>query len=230
MQDLNAPNCERQNELVSFLYGELSDAEAPAFERHLNQCVSCSSELAGFKSVRRSVVAWRNESLTYSESPAQQTVSVDQRKPSAIAALRAFFDLSPLWMKAGVALATIVLCLLAGLAIVRWQVKDRQPVVVNNGYTRQQVDDMVAKRLQEERDKLRQGTQSSPTPERVAQSVPVERKAVNPAQRKQLAVKPDKSDFAKRPLSKTEREQLAADLRLLSSGDDIDLLNDSINQ
>jgi hypothetical protein len=34
----------------------------------------------------------------------------------------------------------------------------------------------------------------------------------------------------RRPLSRAEREQLAADLRLLSTDDDLDLLGDRINE
>jgi anti-sigma factor RsiW len=221
---MNAPNCERESDLISFLYGELSAAETPAFERHLQQCASCSAELTGFKNVRESVVAWRNESLSAAWSPSSPAV-VAERKPSAMAALREFFNLSPLWLKGAVAFATLVLCILAGLAVVRMQNKPEQPIV--KGYTEKDVQEMLAKRLAEERARVVEQSRGS---EEIVKAGTEPSQAGQPSQRG-IVVKHRQVEYAKRPLSKTEREQLAADLRLLSSGDsDIDLLSDSINQ
>jgi hypothetical protein len=49
-------------------------------------------------------------------------------------------------------------------------------------------------------------------------------KQTHPPMRKETAAK------NRRPLSRAEREQLAADLRLLPTDDDLDLLADRINQ
>jgi len=226
MKEMNAPNCERESDLISFLYGELSAAETPAFERHLHQCASCSAELTGFKNVRESVVAWRNESLSAAWSEPSPLV-VAERKPSAIAALREFFNLSPLWLKGAVALATLVLCILAGLAVVRMQNRPQQPVVVQ-GYTEKDVQDLLAKRLAEEQ--RARAVEQLRGSEEIVKAGTQSNQADQPSQRGTV-VKHRQIEYAKRPLSKTEREQLAADLRLLSSGDsDIDLLSDSINQ
>lgn len=229
MKDVNAPNCE--SELIGFLYGEMDAAETPAFERHLHQCAKCSAELAGFKSVRQSVVSWRNESLSFAPAALTnaQPVLTDERKPSAMAALREFFNLSPLWMKGAMAFATIALCLLAGLTVVRMQSQGRRGVV-NNGYTKEQVDQMIAQRLQEERDRSAKELQPRPD-SRVIVKDSNEQKPRSQTPHLQTMAKQRQPAYAKRPLSRTEREQLAADLRLSSSSDgDIDLLSDSINQ
>src|SRR6185295_13368167 len=124
--------CGRENDLVGFLYGELSESEATAFERHLRECAACNTELAGFGVVRESVVAWRNESLGSVALPSQNTNPSfgGKRQPgrSAVAALREFFNLSPLWMKGALAFATILFCVLAGLAVAR--LGDKPPVVL----------------------------------------------------------------------------------------------------
>src|SRR5205814_2083905 len=71
MKEVNAPNCGRENDLIAFLYGELSDVEARTFQHHMHDCPGCSAELETFKDIRESVVNWRNESLgLISESPA----------------------------------------------------------------------------------------------------------------------------------------------------------------
>jgi len=38
--------CEGTNELVGFLYGELTDWETRKFERHMQDCASCKAEYA----------------------------------------------------------------------------------------------------------------------------------------------------------------------------------------
>jgi hypothetical protein len=228
MSEMNVPKCEREGDVVSFLYGELSETETPAFQQHIHECASCSTELAGFKSVRKSVVAWRNESLGLVTSPAPAASEVSQPRPSALAALREFFSLSPLWMKGALALASVLFCLLAGLTIARWRTTSTPlgPVVVKSGYSQQEVDKMVAERVQAELDKTKELT-PEPTATVVNQPPTSGKRTVN----RIVVAGHGKSEYARRPLSKTEREQLAADLRLASANDsDIDLLGDSINQ
>jgi anti-sigma factor RsiW len=220
-------SCERETDLISYLYGELDATAVSGFEQHLSKCSRCSEELAGFKSVRESVVAWRNESLGFGVAPADAPVAqvVHERKRSAIAALREFFDLSPLWLKGALTFAALVLCLLAGFGVIQWQ-KNVQPVVVMNGYSQEQVNKMVADARQEERNQLK--VTSTPT-ETVAQQ-PKQQTPNNFTVRRSVASKPGQKEYARRPLSRTERQQLAADLRLLSNERDIDLLGDNINQ
>lgn len=122
-EEVNAPACERADDLIAFLYGELNDDQAQTFQRHMHGCNSCSGELAAFSGIRRSVVAWRDESLggisSRTAAPYATAAGVSQEKPSALAALREFFNLSPLWMKGAVAFATVLFCIFAGLAVAR---------------------------------------------------------------------------------------------------------------
>ena len=229
MKDVNAPNCERQEDLVSYLYDELNEVEARNFQLHIDNCRDCKAELASFQDVRKSVVAWRNESLAGVAFTPDYAKTMAVKRPSALAAFREFFSLSPLWLKGAVAFASILFCLLAGLAIARFQ-QTPAPAVVKSPATSDpseaQVNAMVERRVQEELQRVKQTSQ--PAPEVVASrdSTLSQRKIIRSA----TATNPIQQ--ARRPLSKSERQQLAADLRLVSARNEseIDLLDDGINQ
>ena len=236
MKEVNAPNCGRENDLIGFLYGELNDVEALAFERHVHECAGCSTELAGFKDVRGSVVAWRNESLGSIGLTGQTTGSSPTRageaRPSAMAALREFFNLSPLWMKGAVAFAAILLCVFAGLALMR--LRDKPPVAVVGAAdapanSQQELKALVEKRVQEELKRIKDAPEQATT---LTANNPPQKKPVKRMVNRNSEVVFDRSQGARRPLSKTEREQLAADLRLVSarSDSDLHLLDDTINR
>lgn len=230
-QITNAPDCERGEDLVSFLYGEASEREARDFEKHLQQCRGCQSEVGSFGRVREFVADWKMEALT-GLSPAQLTVAQPVGSRSAIAAVREFLALSPLWLKGAVAFATVLFCVLAVLTLGRWQAEERQPAVAGSDakYSEQQLRAMIEKAVADER-AVAQKSASSPADANVAvKTIPKQA-----AQRKGSGrVEPASVQMAKgrRPLSKSEREQLAADLRLFSTHDDegLNLLGDRINQ
>ena len=167
--------CDRAEELVAYLYGEASVAEAENFAQHLSVCAPCRDELSAFGAVRASVGAWRAEALSVSPS-----LTLDQadaspsnpfgtpaRKRSALVAVREFFTLSPLWLRAGTVAALVLVCALAALTVarieVRWDaggiafragVRDEgrvaQKVVevpAPVGFSQEQVDRMVAERV-----------------------------------------------------------------------------------
>ena len=92
----NSPSCERASDLIAFLYDEANDSERRDFELHLKECGDCREEVASFGLVRQSITTWRDEALSgFVSTPLAATT----KKKSAIAALREFFDLSPLWLK-----------------------------------------------------------------------------------------------------------------------------------
>jgi anti-sigma factor RsiW len=238
-------NCGRESELISFLYGELNDIEARTFQRHLRECAGCNAELAAFGDVRESVVAWRNESLgalgamvSPSEIAHQVTNVADARNRKATApstqsawsALRQFFNLSPLWLKAAVAFATLLFCLLAGLAVAR--LREEPKVVVTNpapALSQQEINALVDQGVQAELERriAQQQQKDALTAKDSSPKNPVKRN-----QNRNAVVAETKDQKARRPLSKTEREQLAADLRLVSGKNDseLNLLDDRINQ
>lgn len=218
----NSPNCERASELVAFLYNEANDGEKRDFELHLNQCAACREEVASFGGVRESIIAWRDEALSgFVSTPLPATA----RKKSAVAALRQFFDLSPLWLKAATGVAVVAFCVLAAVALVNM---NRKPSVAVGStpqktgvvYTQAEVDQLVKEAL----------AKQQRAPEPVKEDFYV-RQSQQPPRRKSVT-QPTQVAKSRRPLTRAEREQLAADLRLLSSNDEVglNLLADRINK
>lgn len=127
--------CERAGELVAYFYGEASRAERESFNSHLARCGACRDELAAFAEVRGAVGHWRAEILRHAPAPslaaafapeaprenASGAVAVPRR--TARAALREFFTLSPLWLRAGLAAAALCVCALVALAAVNAEVR-----------------------------------------------------------------------------------------------------------
>jgi len=233
MKEANSQSCAREHELIGFLYGELDEVERLAFQHHLNQCGSCSAELSGFRNVRESVVAWRNESLGsigLSVHAVPTLAPLSQQKHSALAAVREFLNLSPLWMKGAVAFVAVMFCVLAVIAVAR--LGEKQPVLMVAGpsqaQSQQEIDAIVKQRVQEELERIK-NSQTTDIVATAEDRIPPKR--VLKRGTKNIG---DNSHgySARRPLSKTEREQLATDLRLLSSNNDsdLDLLQDRINQ
>lgn len=183
--------CVRGEELVAYLYGEATKEEAALFGRHLEACAVCRDELAAFGGVRAELGEWRAEALgtvpsfNIGEALAPSNAP---RKRSARAALREFFSLSPLWLRAGACAATLAVCALLALTLaraeVRWGadglafragaagkvVERRVEVPVQNGYTEEQVHALVAKEVAQTRAQLIAESKQQPDerqPERV---------------------------------------------------------------
>jgi hypothetical protein len=236
MKDKTAPNCGRENDLITFLYGEMNDVEAQTFQRHVRVCASCNAELEAFRDVRESVVAWRNEALGVISSPVEKwaVTTADHKKPSALAALREFFELSPLWMKGALAVVSVLFCVMAVLAIARFRNKSPVATIANPGltaYSQQVLDAIVERRVREELIRREDALEKATNPISIrptANKTDIQRLS---ARSNTVASNPS-NQKARRPLSKTEREQLAADLRLVSvkTETDLDLLDDGINQ
>lgn len=204
----DSPECERSSDLMAFLYDEMNERESREFTSHLQSCANCRDEAASFGHVRQSVAAWRDEVLT-GFVPATTTPT----RPSAIAAFKQFFDLSPLWLKGAAAFAVLTFCVLVALAFVNFK-KPETVVTTNNGggYTQQDVDRLVKEAL------AKQLPPVEAVPNVAITVPPTPQKSVN----KQRSTN-------RRPLSRAEREQLAADLRLLPTDDELDLISDRIN-
>jgi anti-sigma factor RsiW len=214
----NSPICAQASNLIAFLYGEATDAEAHNVEQHLEECQACAQELASFGFVREAIATWREEALSVFTTA---TPAVHTHRKSALAAIRQFFELSPLWLKSATAFAAVVFCVLAALAMVQVSKEDRPPsipAIRNATYTRQDVDRIVNEALAKH--ELR-------TP-----AVEIQKVAQPPERRNAEMIRRGTAPKSRRPLSRAEREQLAADLRLLSTGNDLNLnlLGDLINE
>lgn len=208
------PECERASDLIAFLYNEADERERRDFQLHLNECSTCREEVASFGMVRESITAWRDEALAGFVS---QPVATNRK--SALTALRQFFDLSPLWLKGATAFAMLAFCVLAVMAFVKLQSNNVQVSSSSTvaTYTQEDVNRIVKEALAKQENAKPSETVAvvaSPKPKKSRNSI--------------------SSQFAtsRRPLSRAEREQLAADLRLLSTDDDttLHLLGDRINQ
>ena len=216
----NSPDCERAPDLMAFLYQEASEAEARDFQLHLQKCGSCRAEAASFGVVRESIMAWRDEALSgFVSSPVLKKPGAK----SALAALRQFFDLSPLWLKGATALAAVTFCVLAGLAIVKRENNHVSSTPVNQGtvYTQQDVDRIVKEELAKQK-------KTEPSPVETASDSALAVKSPKP--KGSRTATPNQIAKSRRPLSRAEREQLAAELRLQTTDATLNLLGDRINQ
>jgi hypothetical protein len=235
---VNAPNCGRESELIAFLYGELDREEEQTFNHHVLECAACHTEIEGLRNVRESVVLWRNESLVGVTASAAATVpatAVGQQKPSALAALRQFFDLSPLWMKGAVVFASLLFCLFAGLAVARLRETPSVPLAASpngNQYSERDIKAMVDRRVQDELQRIKNSPERATTAPLIVSSASRQIPGGRSLKRSTEVAGGAPFQKARRPLTKAEREQLAADLRLVSATSDgeLDLLGDRINQ
>lgn len=236
---LNRAKCDRGNDLIAFLYGEVDEREARDFEHHLQNCSECKVELGSFRQLRESVVAWRQESLTavsdYSvdsrSAPAQGRVrDGEPEKPSVAAAIRAFFGLSPLWARGALAFAAVLFCVVSILAIASLLTKP-QPnfVATDKVYSEHELQT----RIEQVQAKLRTQEKQNAEPANSVVAVSTKSQRVASSGAAQRLSKPvvDQPRTQRRPLTRAEREQLAADLRLVSTNDeaDLDLVSDRIN-
>ena len=213
MKTTNSPDCERSSDLMAFIYNEMDASESRDFESHLKQCAGCLDEAVSFGVVRESIVAWREEVLT---GFVPSTATPPRR--SAIAAFRQFFDLSPLWLKAATGFAVLTFCVLAVLLYVNLK---KEPAMIGAVYTQQDVDRLIKEAVAQQQQNTPQEKATDTNVATLNPPAPPPKKAIKQQPR---------ATGNRRPLSRAEREQLAADLRLLPTDDDLDLLGDRINK
>jgi len=221
------PVCHRAEDLVSYLYGEAGASDAVDFRNHLQQCDACRSEFAVFNQVHDSIQLWRSEALGASFNPgavAESSVDTTQfvrhePKLSALAALREFFTVAPLWLRGATAFASLLLVVLAAMLFIRVTQKPVE-VAKTQGvktYSEQELKDQIKKAVDETRAEL---TAKQNPPEPII-STPEQRHT--PTKQIQVAANQPKV-VRPRGLNRQEREQLAADLRLTIPADEDDLL------
>lgn len=236
----SAPGCARANDLVALLYDEINEDEARDFELHLQNCSECKLEFLGFRQLRQSIVAWRDDSLSViptsvvgrnSLSVSAGLGPVSQKNRSAVFAVQQFFALSPLWMKSAVAFASVLFCIVASLAVFHLLEKSPPALVASERlYTEGELKAKIAEGIQSlaQPDVRNGGGSPAPNVVRIGRQQEGNRRPVRP-----FGVPVFDSPRAlRRPLTKSEREQLAADLRLTSPDDEegLDLLDDRLSK
>ena len=220
------PACHRAEDLVTYLYGEASEVDAKDFAGHLQQCDACRGEFGVFQQVHDSILLWRNEALGSAFSPAavSSESSIDstqfvrhERKLTALAALREFFSVSPLWLRAATGFAALLLCVLGVVVISRSLNRPAQLVNRDNGakYTQQQFDEAVMKQVNEQMAQLN-NRQTAPK----ASEATTKKPADNGTGTQLAANRVQPRTPRPRGLNRQEREQLAKDLRLIPRDED----------
>lgn len=218
------PICHRAEDMVAFLYGEASPADADDFANHMSLCAACRTEFSGLAQVHESMshwraevldIAWRPEPFAEAESRSA-LVHRPRRKLSAIAALREFFVISPVWLQGATAMASILFCVLAALFVARMLKTPEQL------YTQQEVNAQVqnsVETIRKEKDQMA-GVSNVGTDTQggqVSVSFPVLPSPLPTSKRRPVI------GASRRFLSRAEREQLAADLRLKPGDEEEDL-------
>ena len=173
--DNKLTSCGHEEKLVAFLYGEATADEARNFTAHAQECHACREDLASFGLMRNEVRAWRDEAIGATlntssaqtlSTPAQPTAILSalenaqmrsegfgaQRSRSAVAALREFFSLSPLWLRAAGFATGLAICALLALAAINSEVRwDTNGFVFHAGLTRNSRDTVAPTRSPSER-------------------------------------------------------------------------------
>jgi len=218
------PICHRAEDLVGYLYDEASPADALDFRSHLQQCDACRREFTVFNQVHDSIQLWRNEALGASFNPAEVAYEPaadsrqfvrHERRLSALAALREFFSVSPLWLRGATAFAALLLCVLGVVMIARVSRKPVQIVATDDGrrYTEQELKHQIDEAVSKTRAELT-------SPNNVSTSTASIKEEQRPSvKRTQMAAYQPKN-VQPRNLNRQEREQLAADLRLTLPADE----------
>ena len=214
------PVCHRAEDLVTYLYGEATAEEARDFAVHMHQCEACRAEFGVFSQVHDSILVWRNEALgSFATQPqvspiaaavAPVTGSVQpEPRLSAVAALRQFFTVSPLWLRGATAFAGLFLCALIVFVVTRaWQPPAQ--MASDKKYSEQEFQQAVQKEVTTQVAKRVEENGGQPT-----------------APDKEVRPQPQLAERRSRPrtrpanrLTGAERQQLAADLGLIPGRED----------
>jgi molecular chaperone DnaK (HSP70) len=145
--------CERKEELVTYLYDEATAAERASFERHLGECEPCSAELNAFGRVREELDTWQ-------VGFAPRTELVLPRGKMEV--LRELISLFPIWARGLAMVGAATAVVLFALAI-----NGKQAAGENNSVSgqqgalsQQQIEALVKNAVAEERAKMQQETQA----------------------------------------------------------------------
>lgn len=163
----NTNPCARAEDLVTYLYNEATRAEAKDFEHHMQHCASCRTEFATFGDVREAMGEWRRQALGSLTSPSFEAHASQVFAPavapalrrSALGALREFFALSPAWMRAATAVAALMFCALAAIAVFYFAQQPQTVVVekpVKSGYSDEEVKRIVAEAMKKQQESQKQ--------------------------------------------------------------------------
>ena len=96
----NNRGCDKQEELVTYLYGEATPESAKQFESHIRECLTCARELREFSSVRDTLQTWELDTLPHIVIEPKRTFGM---------IVRELFVVTPIWAKGLAAVAAMLL-------------------------------------------------------------------------------------------------------------------------
>jgi len=219
--------CNRVDELVGFVYGELSDREARQFEIHMRDCAACKAEVASFGEIHQSILSWRNESLGINPATAPIVTAPAEPKRSAMNAIREFLNFSPLWMKGATAFASLLFLVCAIVAVKYLEQGSGEVAIIPPVEKHYSATELKVLNTRNEADLKAQG------PQAVHVNRPNPGSAMNSGSHPQTVVREAQAvnRSPRRPLSRQERNELATDLGLMNTHDDaLKLVTDRITQ
>jgi len=76
-------SCPRENEIVSYLYREMSPVEVDRFEDHLAECGKCVDEFAAMSEPHLAVYEWRTNVFDKIPAPSIELPIVEEQHPHA---------------------------------------------------------------------------------------------------------------------------------------------------
>jgi len=125
--------CDRKEQLIGFLYGELDPSETQAFEHHLVSCADCRGELEELRVTRGQIAAW---------TPPEPDLDFQiVRGPVPVQPAARRFRIAPAW---GLAAAAI-LVMAIGAAIANLEIRiGSDGLVVRTGWSAPAAVDAVA--------------------------------------------------------------------------------------
>lgn len=119
---MNITNCNRKEDLITYLYGEMPSAEEREFHKHLEQCRSCQTEEREFRAVRADLQSWQlgevpHTVIEFERAPAKA------RNRTLKDILIELADAVPFWFRYGAAFATASTLILVAMAALNTQIK-----------------------------------------------------------------------------------------------------------
>jgi hypothetical protein len=150
-------DCGREEDLVTYLYGEANATERASFERHLDDCDECRNGLTAFGRVRRDLGAWQLEQIARPELAPRR---------SGLDLLREMIGMFPVWVRGAASIGAAAAMLLVSLSIAgtRISLKDGDltvsfgrtgnPAPVAPAVSPEEINLMVQNAVTEERRKM----------------------------------------------------------------------------
>lgn len=142
----NTGGCGRQADLVSYLYDEVTGNERAAFERHLELCQSCHTDLNSFQCVRENLSAWEVGFSPHTE------IAIPHRGSRMLREWVYFF---PAWARGAALTSAAISLLLIALTFATGRINLNSNPGGEN-LTHQQVEAMINDAVAAERTRLEQ--------------------------------------------------------------------------